>query len=238
MSVAIVTGGTGKLGSHIAKTLADQGYDIALHYHKNKELARSIQQDIQKKGVQCSLYAMDFFKDHSYDLLIKTIAAEYESISLLIHSASLFEQADFFQTDQANFERHFQINLHAPFFLSQSFARIVKSGQILYLLDSYITKNSTPYCAYLLSKKSLLELMRMTAVALAPDIRVNAVAPGLLEDPNLHEHWPDLAKKKQNILPLQALPNMEQITHALLHLIQNPAYIGQCLYVDGGEALL
>ena len=99
-------------------------------------------------------------------------------------------------------------------------------------------KHKSPYYAYLLSKKALYELTKMSALELAPSIRVNAVALGLIDSDRLRQEYSDLTTMKQQTLPLRSIPKAEEAIHAIMHLIEHQSYTGQCLYVDGGVQLL
>ena len=150
----------------------------------------------------------------------------------------MFKQASFAETTEALFDEHMNANEKACFFLSQYYAEMFRQGNIINMLDTYMLKNRSPYYVYLLTKKVFHELTMMMAYDLAPDIRVNALALGIMDTVEQKEEYQDLIAKKKETLPMRALPASDDIVSALRQIITNKFYVGQCLDVDGGEHLL
>ena len=128
------------------------------------------------------------------------------------------------------------VHVKAPYILTQEFARLCKAGSIINILDTHITENRTAHFDYLLSKKTLAAFTQQAAVSLAPKIRVNAIAPGLILPPVAEkaDYLNRLAKK----IPLKRKGNIENITHAVQFLAKNNYITGQVLFIDGGEHLI
>lgn len=235
---AIITGATGAVGSKIALALADDGYDIVIHYCFSEDNAIALQEQIESKGVRSHLIQRNFSSDEDYKEFIGEIQKIFPDCRLLINSASVFKQAPFSETTEAFFDEHMNANVKACFFLSQYFAKQFRQGNIINMLDTYMLKHKSPYYIYLLTKKTLHELTLMMAYDLAPDIRVNALALGIMDTVEEKEEYQVLISKKKETLPLRALPASDDVITALRHIIANKFYVGQCLYVDGGEHLL
>ena len=234
---AIITGATGAIGKDISLGLAAEGYDIVLHYSKNKEKAEQIREQITSKGVQCELLQETFGHHTDYMGFISKAKESFGDCNVLINSASLFERESFLETSEATFDQHMNINVKACFFLTKYFASAFGSGSVINMLDSYMLKNKSPYFIYLLTKKMLHELTLMTAYELAPAIRVNAVSLGIMETEEGKGEYAALMQKKQETLPMKQLPQASSVVEAIRHLIDHQFYIGQCLFVDGGEHL-
>ncbi len=236
MSAALVTGAARRVGRELALHLAANGYDIALHYHTSKKEARATAADIRALGRRCELFSADLADGRHWPGLIEKAHAAFAGLSVLVNSASVFDRGGLADGDAALFEKEFRINLTAPVFLTQAFARQVGRGVVVNMLDSRITQNKHPYGFYLLAKKALAEFTRMAAVELGPDIRVNGVCPGYVLPP---EGWDDHYRASlEKRLPLGKTATVDDIAKAVWALIANESLTGQFLFVDGGESLI
>lgn len=232
---ALVTGGAKRIGQGICFKLAELGYKIILHYNESKKEAEKTARVIIQSGGNCRLFRCNLENESKVSKLIKTIYREDTDFNLLINNASIFEKSNFLNETNASFNRHFNINFKTPFILTRDFAKIVKKGHIINILDTSIVQNKTSHVAYLLSKKSLYELTKLSAYQLAPHIRVNGIAPGLILPPKDAEkkYLDRLAHK----IPLKEKGNPEQIEQSVEFLIRNTYLTGQIIFNDGGEHL-
>ncbi len=233
--VALVTGGAKRIGEAICRALARSGYSIALHYSTSGIEADQTAKRIHKEGGVCATFACDLTDAHATEDLVPSVLEEFGRLDVLINSASIFEKSSLESGSLELWDRHFAVNLKAPYVLMRSFARYAKEGSIINLLDTHIVRNKTTHAAYLLSKKALADLTKMAAVEFAPRIRVNAVAPGIILPPVSQEdkYLDRLAKQ----IPLQRKGKVENIAHAVSFLLENDYVTGQVIYVDGGEHL-
>ncbi|NDF11401.1 MAG: SDR family oxidoreductase [Proteobacteria bacterium] len=232
---ALVTGAGKRMGSAIARMLAEEGYDIALHCHTSMKEAKATADAIRKCGVRCEVFTADLRKG-GYQTLMQKVFKTFPNLTLLINNASLFERKAFMETTEADYDANMAVHLKAPLFLTQEFSRKVKKGQVLNIVDTYVTKTTPAYFAYLLSKKALYEFTRMAARALSPNIRVNAVAPGTtLQSKDMSAQH---RKKKEATLPMAALIEFNDVVEAVRFIINQPKITGECLFVDSGEQLL
>ncbi len=231
----LVTGGAKRIGREIALFLAEKGYDIALHFGSSEKEAKEVSGLVAEKGRRCRLFQCDLGDMKAVSSLIPDVRRSFPDLSLLVNNASIFKRARFMETDFDLFDRHFNINFKTPFFLSRDFARLCKTGQIINILDTKISKTLIEYFVYTLSKKALFEFTKMAAKELGPHIRVNGIAPGLIL-PASDMREKDFEKMGDHI-PLQKTGNPQAIIQAVDFLIGNDFVTGETIFVDGGEHL-
>lgn len=230
---ALITGSAIRLGKHIALALATEGYDIALHYNSSKDKAAATAQEIQALGVQCKTFQFNLKEAENISGLVQNVKDSFPKLNVLVNSASGYQQETIRDTSVATFDTQFALNLRAPFFLTQAFAKIVGNGNIINIIDNKIGFNQFNYAAYLLSKKAFAEFTRMAALEFAPKIRVNGVAPGVV--------LPAKTRSQEYInwriqgIPLQIQGEATHITKAIFSFLQNDFITGQILVIDGGE---
>jgi NAD(P)-dependent dehydrogenase (short-subunit alcohol dehydrogenase family) len=232
---ALITGAAKRVGRVIALKLAEAGYDIAISYHNSKQEAQELRQEIIATGVGAEIFPANLLDIERVKTLVSEVKQAFPHLCLLINNASVFERASFKETTVSFLEQHLVTNFTAPFFLTQKFAEIVEKGHVINIVDSHIKYNETPFFAYLLSKKLLASFTEMAAVALAPNITVNAISPGILlpSGPGFEEEY---MQRKANKNPLKKLATPADIAQAILSLLALPV-TGQNIFVDGGAAL-
>ena len=232
---ALITGSAKRIGKAIAIHLAENGFDIALHYNTSKAEAEDTAKEIKAKGQNCVLFKYDLSNIKDISSLISKVKQSFPSLSLLINNASIFEKKTFIETDIDFFDNNFNINFKAPFFLSQSFAKSVKEGHIINLLDTNITRDCTEYFAYNLSKKMLSEFTKMAAAEIAPDIRINAIALGRIIPPLNKER--EYLGHSMDSVPLKKWGSIQNVIQSIDFLLKNDYLTGQCIFVGGGDHL-
>lgn len=232
----MITGGSKRIGKAIALMLSELGFNIALHYNDSLETAELLARNIRKKGRGCETFAADLSNRDDALTLIETVRKRFPDLNLLINNASIFQESQLKRSDLAKLEEHWAINLKAPFILICEFARICKKGNIINILDTHIVQNKSSHLAYLLSKKSLADLTKLAAVSLAPKIRVNGIAPGIILPPanKSNEYLNRLAKG----IPLKRKGELSHIAISVKFLLDNDYLTGQILFNDGGEHLI
>jgi pteridine reductase len=232
---ALVTGSAIRLGRAIALALAGAGFDIALHYHSSARPVLAAAAEIRALGVECEAFQLDLSNVQAIPTFMDRVGERFPALNLLINSASAYTQATLQETTADVFDAQFAVNLRAPFFLTQAFARAGRQGQVINILDNKIAFNQFQYAAYLLSKKALAELTKLAAVELAPNIRVNAVAPGVVLPAGTRSQ--EYIDWRVQGIPLRFQGETNHIAQAILYLVQNTFVTGQILLVDGGESL-
>ncbi len=234
--VALVTGGAKRLGSEICLMLAKEGYDIGLHFNTSQKEAEQTKETIETLGQRCLLVQGELSDPSFYRQLINLVYKSLGTLTLLVNNASCFEKIEFKDTTQEDFNRHFDIHVRAPFFLSQEFAKISSNGAIVNLLDSRVETYQTQHFAYTLTKKTLKELTLLLATELAPQVRVNGICPGpILAPENLGD---DYLKKIAQKTPMKRPGSVKDILSAIKYLAQSHYINGEILFVDGGERLV
>ncbi len=234
MRSALITGGARRLGRAMSLKLAGMGFNIALHYHETSpdELSR----EIRALDVRCEPIECDLSDTAAASNLIGLASASLPSLELLVNNAAIFERASLTDTSDALLDAHMRLNLMAPYRLSRDFSRICKKGQIINMIDANAVKSGTAYAAYQISKKGLFGLTEISAREFAPNIRVNAIAPGLILPPACEgDEYMERAAKKR--VPLKKRGHIDDITGALEFLIKSEFITGQVLFIDGGEHL-
>jgi len=233
---ALITGGAKRIGQAIAFTLSELGYAIALHYQHSTKEAKITAQKIRSQGQPCELFPCDLTNEIATQKLIADVKRKFSNFNVLVNNASIFEKSDLKNYSLSSLNRHFIINFVTPYVLIAEFARLCKIGNIINILDTHIVDNTLTHFDYLLSKKSLAELTKMSAVALAPNIRVNGIAPGLILPPqNKGNRY--LTQLARNI-PIKHKGDIKNITSAVKFLLENEFLVGHIVMCDGGEHLL
>ncbi len=232
---ALVTGGAIRLGRAIALALADAGYDLVVHYGRSAEAAEATAAEIRALGVACHLAPLDLADVEAIPAYMAAVREAMPKLRVLVNSASAYTQATIGTTTAAIFDEQFNINLRAPFFLTQAFAQQVEQGHVINIIDNKIAFNQHEYAAYLLAKQTLVEFTRMAALEFAPRIAVNGVAPGVVL-PATTRSDEYVAWRIQGI-PLRRQGDTADITGAIRYLLSSVFVTGQVLVVDGGESL-
>ncbi len=232
---ALVTGSSQRIGREIAISLANLGFDIALHYNSSRQQAIQTAGEITATGAQCILFQCDLANRVELESLMGNVAAEFPDLCLLVNNASVFKKSRIIDTGFDLLEMQFNVNFFAPFILTRDFAKFCGTGQVINLLDCKTASNDSLYGAYTLSKKAILEFTRMAAKEFAPNIRVNGIAPGVILPPPGEDE--DYLTPLINRVPLAQKGDISQITQTVRFLIENEYITGQIIFVDGGKHL-
>ncbi|MEM8827050.1 MAG: SDR family oxidoreductase [Pseudomonadota bacterium] len=236
MKLALVTGGTQRLGAAIAARLAAEGWALALHYRSQPELDDVLAHSLAKSGVRHERFAADLVDAEAPQLLFEAAERAFETpITALVNSASMFGEDRLSDIDAETLQSHFLVNAAAPTLLAKElFARLPqdRDGAIVNLLDQRLAQPHGDNLAYTISKYALAGQTEILSRALAPRVRVNAVSPGLtLPTPNYDESVLGAARRA---MPLQRLPTPEEVADAVAWLIGADSVTGQTIAVDGG----
>lgn len=232
---ALITGGAVRLGRAIALALAQQGYDIALHYNSSEGPAAETAGFIQNNfHVCCEPFQHNLTEVDGLENFVQTVKNKFPHLGIMINSASSYKQTSILTTTPEIFDTQFATNLRAPFFLTQAFAKLCQKGNIINIIDNKIGFNQYHYSAYLLAKKSLAEFTKMAALELAPHIRVNAISPGVVLP--AESRSPDYLAWRVQAIPLKKQGSPDHIAQTIFYILNNEFVTGQIFTVDGGEA--
>jgi NAD(P)-dependent dehydrogenase (short-subunit alcohol dehydrogenase family) len=234
---ALITGAGRRIGRAIALCLARAGYAVVLHANRSRAEAEGLAGEIGDAGGRARVVLADL-TDHAAVRGLVPAAAAFGPLTLLVNNAGAFEPDEIGNLERAGFERAFAINLAAPLFLAQAFAAQAAAGadaSIVNIVDQRVFKPTPHFFSYTLSKAALKDATVTLAQALAPRLRVNAVAPGpTLPSPRQSEAQ---FAAQAAALPLQRGPKPEDVAEAVLYLARAASVTGVTLAVDGGQHL-
>jgi NAD(P)-dependent dehydrogenase (short-subunit alcohol dehydrogenase family) len=234
---ALITGASKRIGKALAEHLAEKGWNVAVHFNSSGSLANKLVSELSAKyqGQKFAIFKTNLSEMTEVQMLISNVISDFGKIDLLINNASVFDASYLKKTSMELFDSQFNVNLKAPFFLIRDFANLCKTGNIINFVDTRVTSNKSNFAAYSLSKKTLWELTKMAALELSPNIRVNAIAPGvtLPPDDEDEEYLQNLAK----YIPMKRPGGIEPIIKSLNFILENNHLTGQLLFADGGENL-
>ena len=236
---ALVTGAAKRIGRAIALDMAAHGWSIAVHYNSSSQQAEETRDAIRGSGASAEIVQGDLRDTGALAGLIDRAQATLGPLSCLINNASVFDQDDIATMTPESWEEHIAVNLRAPLFLSQAFAAALPAdqhGNIVNLIDQRVRKLTPHFFSYTVSKAGLWTATRTLAQALAPRIRVNAVAPGPTL-PNVHQRQEDFAQESGATL-LGRGPEPEEIAAAVRFILDAPSLTGQMIALDGGQHLV
>lgn len=235
---ALVTGGARRIGRVLAATAAKAGYDVAIHGRQIDDDAEAAAGEVRSHGRKATLLTCDLRKESATVALVGEAEAELGAVTLLINSASVFEEDAFADMNRASWDLHMETNLRAPLVLSQVFARRLpadREGLIVNILDQRVWRPGADFFSYTLSKTALWDATPMLAQALAPRIRVNAIGPGPTLQ-SIHQDPATFAAEAEATL-LRRPVDPQQVGVALRYLIDAEAVTGQMIAVDSGQHL-
>ena len=233
----IITGGATRIGSAIAKSLAGYDVDIVIHFNKSRKSALQLKMELEEIGAKVFLIKADLSNTNQTKKIVPFAYKKMKGLDCLINNASLFEKDDLENFSDKSFSKHLDINLKAPAFLIKDFKRYVKNKEanIINIIDQRVFKLTPYFFSYTLSKTGLYTLTKTSAMSLAPNIRVNAIAPGptIKNQRQSEKHF----KKQYLATPLKRQVDVEQICNAVDFFIKNISITGQVLAIDSGQNL-
>ncbi len=233
---ALVTGAAVRIGRAIAAALAREGVNVVVHYRRSGAEAEGLLAELRNLGVQAWSVEADFTQRAEYESLLDRAVAVAGEIDLLVNSASIFPAGTLQDLAFDDLTHNQLVNAWVPFYLTRALAQRGGRRKIVNLLDSRLADDDPTHVAYLLSKRLLYELTRRCALAFAPDVTVNGVAPGLiLPPPGRDESYLD---SLTHTVPLQRHGDACDIAEAVLYLLRSTFITGEVIYVDGGRHLV
>jgi NAD(P)-dependent dehydrogenase (short-subunit alcohol dehydrogenase family) len=235
---ALVTGAARRVGRALALDLAAQGFDVAVHYRQSRAAAQAVVAAIQAQGRRAVALAADLADEAQTAGLIGAAAAALGPLSLLVNNAAVFGYDRPETADPDSWQRHMAVNLRAPLVLTQGLVAGLPEGaaaEVVNLIDERVLNLSPHYTSYTVSKAGLWVLTRHLALALAPRVRVNAIAPGPVLPPAAMSEEAFAALCRAT--PLGRGPSLDEICRTLRLILAAPAMTGQMITLDGGRHL-
>lgn len=238
--VALVTGAARRIGAAIARSLHAAGYNLVLHYRNSADEAEALRAELEAARPGSAIAVAGELADPATPArLVETAVARFGRLDALVNNASLYFSTPLAEATPEQWDQLFAVNARAPFFLAQAAAPHLRKarGAVVNITDIYAERPARDMGPYAASKAGLLSLTRSLALELAPEVRVNAVAPGAID-------WPDMPMaetRKKHILdatPLGRLGSRAEVAEAVVWLLSAASFTtGHIVRVDGGRNL-
>ena len=234
--VALVTGAGKRLGRAVALQLASQGADVAVHYGKSEEEASTVAGEIEATGRRSIAMRAELTRVEEIRGLVQRVAHEFGRIDVLVNSAANFLPSSVISTTEEIWDASLDTNVKGPFFLAQAAAPWLRrsNGVIVNFADTGGILGWPGYIAHSVSKAGMIMLTKTLAKALAPEVRVNAIAPGTITMPGDPPEWEQEFVK---IAPLKKSGSPDDIAEAVSYLVSAKFLTGHVLVLDGGRTL-
>ena len=235
---ALITGAAKRIGRHLALSLAERGWDIAVHYNSSEADAAEVADEIRKCGRNAAILRADLSRENEVAGLIARAADALGPLTCLVNNASVFEYDSIDSATRSGWDTHLETNLRAPFVLTQEFAKALPAdagGVVVNLIDQRVWNLTPHFVTYTISKAALWTLTQTLALALAPRIRVNAIGPG----PTLANtrQTPEQFARQCAAMPLRHGASPQDIADALHYILDAKSMTGQMIALDGGQHL-
>ena len=236
---ALVTGSGIRLGRAIALALGEAGCNLALHYNTSIESVIQVKSDLEKMGRKAQVFQQDLEDiSHVQDLMTR-VCSEFGHIDILINNAGIYPAGSGKAATPEKINRVFNVNLFSPWLLISAFANQLPrevQGKVINISDGKVFRNGTDHFSYRVTKQAINTITAMFALELAPNITVNAIAPGTMLPLQGYEHV-DLQVVADRQIPLKRIGSPEIIAQNVLHILRQDFMTGQVIRVDGGEFL-
>lgn len=233
--VALVTGGAHRVGRALSTALAHAGMRIAIDYHASDAEAKSLTSELEAVGLECRAYQFDLTRPDSPASLIGQVTSDFGGLDVLVNSAAVMQRTPVDEITVQQWDAMFALNLRAPFFLSQAARPWLRKahGCIVNLSDLAAFETWPDYIPHGISKAGIVQMTRAMARVFAPEVRVNAIAPGAVLLP---DNWSDEARAHfEKTTPLQRIGSPQDVVEAMLYLLRADYVSGDTLLVDGGR---
>lgn len=233
-----MTGGARRVGRAFALGLAAAGARVVVNYNASAREAEETVAHIRARGGEALAVQADVSRLDDIRRLVDETCSAFGGLDILVNSASLFEQMAFAAITEAEFDRVLGVNLKAPFFLSQQAAPHLANGggTIVNIVDLSALQAWPSFAHHAVAKAGLAHLTRVLARALAPDVRVNAIAPGNVLPPENHGGEDFAGGSDRRLVERAGRP--DDVVEALLWLVRSEFVTGQVVVVDGGRMLI
>mgnify|MGYP001766804821 FL=1 len=236
---ALVTGSGIRLGRAIALALGESGCNLALHYNTSVESVIQVKSELEKMGRKAQVFQQDLEDvSHVQDLMTR-VCSEFGHIDILINNAGIYPAGSGKAATPEKINRVFNVNLFSPWLLISAFANQLPrevQGKVINISDGKVFRNGTDHFSYRVTKQAINTITAMFALELAPNITVNAIAPGTMLPLQGYEHV-DLQVVADRQIPLKRIGSPEIIAQNVLHILSQDFMTGEVIRVDGGEFL-
>ena len=237
-SCALITGAARRLGRAIALDLAQSGWRIGVHFNESEDDAQAVVAEIEAHGGRAIALQGNLARIDDLGSLVRRCSDALGPVTCLVNNAACFEEDAAQDFDEGSWSLHHEVNLRAPVFLTQAFAQALPGGlegNVINLIDQKIRALNPHYFSYTLAKSALWTATKTLAQALAPQIRVNGIAPGPVL-PFTGQSPEDFERECRDTLLQRAVP-IGDITAAVRFLLETGSITGQMIALDGGRHL-
>jgi len=236
--VALVTGGARRVGAEIVRSFAARGYDVVVHHGNSPDAADALAQELRRThDVRIAVVQEDLADVEAPSRVVDAAMRAFGALDVVVSSASVMMMHPFDAVTPDQWEQTSAVNLRAPFFLMQAAARVMRDGGVIVQLSDHLAFESIfpTLIPHQVTKAALTQLVRTTASALAPRVRVNAVAPGLVLPPD--DLADDAIERFLRDVPMGRSGTPHDVAQAVHFLVDAPYVTGIVLPVDGGRHL-
>jgi NAD(P)-dependent dehydrogenase (short-subunit alcohol dehydrogenase family) len=235
---ALVTGGAQRIGRALSLALAEDGFAVAVHYHRSRNAAENLAKQIRGSGGVAVALAADLADEEAAAKLLPRAERELGPVGCLVNNAAVFAGDTIETATRESWDLHLAVNLRAPFVLIQHLAARLPAragGIVVNLLDQRVWSLTPYFVSYTLAKAGLWTLTQTMALALAPRIRVNGIGPGPTV-PSPRQTREQFACQCE-LMPLRRGTSPDEIAAAMRFILAAPAMTGQMIALDGGQHL-
>ena len=232
--VALVTGGGVRVGRAVALGLAEDGHDLLVHYHTSGSGAEKVAAEAVRMGRRVHTFQADLARAADTVRLARAASRRFGRLDLLVNSASPFLRSDLMATTAEEWDAVMAVNVRAPFLLVRETAGLLGAarGSVVNIVDLAALQPWTSHPAHSVAKAGLLHLTRVMARRLAPEVRVNAIAPGHVLPP---EYFDEAATERaRRRVPLERIGSPGDVVEAVRYLAKAGYVTGEVIVVDGG----
>jgi len=235
--VALITGGAVRVGRAITLGLAEAGYDVVVNYHSSESDAKGVAHKVRELGRRATVAPGDVSSPDDVAIIASHVQEEHGRLDLLVNNASLFQRTPLLDIGAEEWDRVMAVNLKGPFLMVKATADLLREarGRIVNLVDLSAFQPWVEHPHHAVSKAGLLHLTRIMAKALAPHVRVNAIAPGAVLLPD--HYGEEERKKSRDGAALGTLGSPEDVVRTVLFLERSPFITGEVIVVDGGRLI-
>ncbi|MFK8010680.1 MAG: pteridine reductase [Marinicellaceae bacterium] len=233
----LITGSAQRMGAYFAKAAHADGYNIVLHYRHSEQQTQALQSQLNNiRDKSCIVVQADFNQKNNFSEIIDTIKSHFNRLDVLVNNASDFFATQADKVTENQYEELFNSNVKGPLFLSKAcFSLLNKSkGNIINLVDIHADKPLKDYPVYSMAKSANKMMVKALAKEFAPNIRVNGISPGYIQDPIDGKKICNIIKSR---IALDKKGDIKNIYQTLKFLIENNYITGQIVNVDGGRSL-
>lgn len=236
--VALVTGAGRRLGRAMARALADRGLTVAIHHHASSRGARELQDEILGSGGQAACFSADLTDAAAARALPERVVAQFGRLDVLVNSAAVMRRLTLEETSPEEWDAIHNLNLRSVFFCTQGAAGALRAarGKVVNLADLAGLEPWPGFAAHSISKAGVVMLTKVLALSLAPEVTVNAIAPGAVLVPE--DYSAEERERLARSTPLRRLGSPADVISALWYLLEGGDFVtGEVLVVDGGRLI-